>query len=214
MNRAPFIIIGILLLAGIFIAIFASNTSSPLAPLEKSVTTPSPTMTQTNQQPEILQTPIPTVAVSEIISATGAVIHTAKGDIELILYPEDAPKTVKNFATLSRKGFYNGLTFHRVEDWVIQGGDPTGTGGGGSSIYGDTFEDELNPEAASYKAGYIEGVLAMANRGPNTNSSQFFILTKDYPLNHAYTIFGKVTKGMDIVKKIAAKDIINSIDVK
>lgn len=213
MNRAPFVIIGILLLAGIFVAIFASNTSSPLTPLEKGTVSLSPTTVQTNQQ-QVTLTPMPTLAASEIISASTAVIKTTKGDIEIKLYPEDAPKTVKNFATLSKKGYYNGLIFHRVEDWVIQGGDPTGTGAGGSSIYGKTFEDELNADTPSYKEGYVEGVLAMANAGPNTNGSQFFILTKAYPLNHAYTIFGKVTKGMDVVNKIVVGDAMTSIDVK
>jgi hypothetical protein len=99
-------------------------------------------------------------------------------------------------------------------DWVIQGGDPTGTGGGGTSIYGPTFEDELNSNTESYKEGYKEGVLAMANRGPNTNGSQFFILTQDYPLDHNYTIFGKVTSGMDIVKQIKKGDKILGITVE
>lgn len=111
-----------------------------------------------------------------------------------------------NFATLAKRGYYDNLTFHRVEDWVIQGGDPSGNGSGGTSIYGSTFADELNPNTPSYKEGYKEGVLAMANRGPNTNGSQFFILKKDYPLDHAYTIFGKVLSGMEVVTSIAIGD--------
>lgn len=214
MNKAPFVIIGILLLAGIFVAIFASNTSSPLTPLEKSAGNITPTTVQTNQQ-QVTLTPMPTLAESEIISATTAVIHTAKGDIEIQLYPQDAPKTVKNFATLSKKKYYDGLTFHRVEPgFVIQGGDPNGNGSGGVSIYGKTFEDELNPNTQSYKDGYKEGVLAMANAGPNTNGSQFFIMLADnLSLPKNYTIFGKVTKGMDVVKKIVVGDRMTSITV-
>lgn len=149
----------------------------------------------------------------EQVSATSAVIKTEKGDIEVDLYPTDAPKTVTNFATLAKGGYYDCLTFHRVEPgFVIQGGDPTGTGSGGTSIYGSEFEDELNPETKSYQAGYQEGVLAMANRGPNTNSSQFFImLADDQNLPKNYTIFGKVTAGMSVVKTIAVGDTITSV---
>ncbi len=146
-----------------------------------------------------------------------AVIKTAKGDIELELYGDDTPKTVKNFTELAKQGFYDNLTFHRVEPgFVVQGGDPNGNGTGGKSIYGDTFADELNADAASYKAGYTEGVLAMANRGPNTNGSQFFICLADLNsrLQKNYTIFGKVTKGMDVVKKIAIGDKMVSVAVQ
>jgi len=152
----------------------------------------------------------------EKISATAATIKTEKGDIALELYPTDAPKTVTNFATLAKNGFYDCLTFHRVEPgFVIQGGDPNGTGTGGTSIYGPEFEDELNPEAVSYQVGYKEGVLAMANRGPNTNSSQFFVMLADnQTLPKNYTIFGKVTAGMDVVKQIAVGDQITAIAVQ
>jgi cyclophilin family peptidyl-prolyl cis-trans isomerase len=143
-------------------------------------------------------------------------IHTAKGDIEFQTYPNDAPKTVANFSTLAKKGYYNGLTFHRVEPgFVIQGGDPNGNGSGGYSIYGPTFEDELNPDTESYKEGYKEGVVAMANRGPNTNGSQFFIMLADNDsLPKNYTIFGKVTKGMDVVKQIVVGDKMTSVEAK
>lgn len=149
----------------------------------------------------------------EQVSATKATIKTEKGEIQLELYPQDAPKTVTNFATLAKNGFYDGLTFHRVEPgFVIQGGDPDGNGTGGASIYGSEFEDELNEDAASYKNGYKEGVLAMANRGPNTNSSQFFImLANNDSLPKNYTIFGKVTAGMDVVKNIAVGDVMLSV---
>lgn len=149
-------------------------------------------------------------------TATQAAIHTQKGDIVIQLYPKDAPKTVTNFATLAKMGYYNTLTFHRVEPgFVIQGGDPNGNGTGGRSIYGQTFEDELNPNTPSYQAGYQEGVVAMANRGPNTNGSQFFIMLADNPsLPKNYTIFGKVTTGMDVVKQIQVGDKMLGITVE
>lgn len=128
-------------------------------------------------------------------------IETNYGTIVFETYNSDAPKTVENFVTLANKGFYNGLTFHRViPGFMIQGGDPNGTGSGGP---GYQFADELNPNTASYKAGYKKGVVAMANAGPNTNGSQFFIMTADYPLSNDYTIFGKVVSGQDVVDKIA-----------
>ncbi len=127
-------------------------------------------------------------------------IQTSKGAIQFETFDQDAPKTVANFLKLAGAGFYDNLIFHRVvKGFVIQGGDPTGTGRGGP---GYTFEDELNPDTASYKAGYLKGVVAMANAGPNTNGSQFFIMLQDYPLPHNYTIFGKVVKGQDVVDAI------------
>mgnify|MGYP001581691181 CR=1 FL=1 len=128
-------------------------------------------------------------------------IQTNKGDITVELFAEDAPKTVENFVTLAKKGFYDSIIFHRViSGFMIQGGDPTGTGSGGP---GYQFADELNSETPSYKLGYTRGTLAMANAGPNTNGSQFFIMHADYPLPHAYTIFGRVTAGMEVVDFIA-----------
>lgn len=129
-------------------------------------------------------------------------IKTNLGEIQFATYDEDAPKTAGNFITLANKGFYNGIIFHRViKDFMIQGGDPTGTGTGGP---GYKFEDELNPATASYKEGYKKGVVAMANAGPNTNGSQFFIMLADYPLPNNYTIFGKVVKGQEVVDAIGA----------
>ncbi len=132
-------------------------------------------------------------------------INTNKGLIKIKLHDEDAPKTVENFITLAKKGFYDGVIFHRViSGFMIQGGDPTGTGMGGP---GYKFADELNPEAESYKRGYVRGTVAMANAGPNTNGSQFFIMHVDYPLPHAYTIFGSVIEGMDVVDMIADSEV-------
>lgn len=133
-------------------------------------------------------------------------IKTNLGEIKFETYDADAPNTVKNFIDLANKGFYNGVIFHRVIDgFMIQGGDPTGTGRGGP---GYQFADELNPATASYQAGYKKGVVAMANAGPNTNGSQFFIMVADYPLPNDYTIFGKVVSGQEVADKIAkvAKD--------
>ncbi|MFA4999481.1 MAG: peptidylprolyl isomerase [Parcubacteria group bacterium] len=128
-------------------------------------------------------------------------LETSLGNIKIETYDADAPKAAENFVKLVREGFYDGVIFHRVIDgFMIQGGDPTGTGRGGP---GYTFEDELNPETESYKTGYKKGVVAMANAGPNTNGSQFFIMVADYFLSHDYTIFGKVIEGQDVADQIA-----------
>lgn len=133
-----------------------------------------------------------------------AVIKTSMGDITVELDAKSAPKTVTNFMALASQGYYNGVTFHRViPGFMIQGGDPSGNGTGGKSVYGETFEDEINPNSVLYKSGYKAGVIAMANRGPNTNGSQFFIMDADYPLPANYTIFGHVTEGQQVVNAIA-----------
>ena len=125
-----------------------------------------------------------------------AIIQTNHGPINVELFPDDAPKTVANFVKLVNDGFYEGVVFHRViPDFMIQGGDPTGTGSGGP---GYSFEDEFNDHKVE------RGALAMANAGPNTNGSQFFIVTKDTVLRPNYTPFGVVTGGMDVLAKIAA----------
>jgi cyclophilin family peptidyl-prolyl cis-trans isomerase len=129
-----------------------------------------------------------------------ATLHTNEGAIEVELYPDDAPKTVENFEKLSREGFYEGVIFHRViPDFMIQGGDPTGTGMGGP---GYKFEDEFNHHPVA------RGALAMANAGPNTNGSQFFIVTAEATpwLDGKHTVFGKVTGGMDVVDRICQSD--------
>jgi cyclophilin family peptidyl-prolyl cis-trans isomerase len=126
-----------------------------------------------------------------------ATLHTNHGAIELELYPDDVPKTVENFEKLARDGFYDGVIFHRViPDFMIQGGDPTGTGTGGP---GYTFEDEPNDHKVE------RGALAMANAGPNTNGSQFFIVTAEACpwLDGKHTVFGRVTSGMEVVDRIS-----------
>ena len=139
-----------------------------------------------------------------------AVIETSMGTIEAELYRADAPKTVENFVKLAEKKYFDGVKFHRVaKGFVIQGGDPTGSGMGGKSIYGGEFADELDPQTPSYKAGYVKGVMAMANKGPNTNTSQFFIMLADAPrMPKSYTIFGKVVKGIEVVDKIGEVELL------
>jgi len=128
------------------------------------------------------------------------IMETTAGTIEITLLPKIAPKACENFMKLAEKKYYDGLTFHRIiKDFMIQGGDPKGNGSGGESFWGKPFEDEFNKSILFDK----EGLLAMANAGPNTNGSQFFITTALTPwLNGRHTIFGEVTKGYDIVKKL------------
>lgn len=128
------------------------------------------------------------------------ILHTSRGDIKIRLFPEVAPKACENFARLAEKDYYDGVTFHRViKGFMIQGGDPTGTGCGGQSAWGAPFEDECDPKVAFDRPG----LLAMANAGPGTNGSQFFITTVPTPWLHMrHTIFGEVAEGMDVVEKI------------
>src|SRR6184192_1645172 len=136
-----------------------------------------------------------------------AVIQTNKGTIKFELLEQDAPKTTENFRLLAEKGYYNGVIFHRViKGFMIQGGDPTGTGRGGASAWGGRFADEINRGSELYRGPYTKGTVAMANAGPNTNGSQFFIMHADYPLQPDYTIFGRVTEGQDVVNAIATTE--------
>ena len=170
---------------------------------------------------------------------TLAVMHTNMGDIKIKLFPEKAPKTVENFVTHSKNGYYNGLKYHRViNDFMIQGGDPRGNGTGGESIWGGSFPDEFDPELHN-----LRGALSMANSGPNTNGSQFFIVqAREVPANmleqmrdledngfpaditaayaelggtpwldFRHTVFGQVTDGMDVVDAIAAVETNNDV---
>lgn len=136
-----------------------------------------------------------------------AVVQTNKGTIRFELLEGDAPKTTENFITLAQRGYYDGVIFHRViKGFMIQGGDPTGTGRGGESAWGGRFADEINPGSEVYKRGYKAGTVAMANAGPNTNGSQFFIMHADYALPPAYSIFGRTIEGQDVVDAIAATE--------
>ena len=158
----------------------------------------------------------------DVNKSYSAEINTTSGLMTVELFTDIAPNTVNNFVALSEDGYYNNIIFHRViKDFMIQGGDPSGTGHGEMGKYpGYEFGDELNNPMP-----YERGILAMANRGPNTNGSQFFIMHSDYPLPYQYTIFGKVTQGLDVIDQIAmvetdASDkplsdvIINSITIK
>ncbi|KAF2135764.1 uncharacterized protein K452DRAFT_260163 [Aplosporella prunicola CBS 121167] len=132
--------------------------------------------------------------------ATDVAIETTMGTITVELYNSHAPKTCKNFSTLASRGYYNGIIFHRIiPNFMVQTGDPTGTGRGGSSIYGDKFEDEISTSLKHTGAG----ILSMANSGPNTNGSQFFITLAPTPwLDGKHTIFGRVKNGLRIVQRM------------
>ena len=132
-----------------------------------------------------------------------AVLTMDQGTIEIELLPEAAPRAVENFRLLAEHGLYDGLTFHRIiKDFMIQGGDPDGTGMGGVSAWGGPFADEIDRNSPLYRTGYKRGIVAMANSGPNSNTSQFFILHADYRLPPAYVIFGRVTKGLEVIDQI------------
>jgi cyclophilin family peptidyl-prolyl cis-trans isomerase len=133
-----------------------------------------------------------------------AVIETNKGTIKFELLEEDAPKTTENFRLLAERGYYDGVIFHRViKNFMIQGGDPLGEGHGGESAWGGKFDDEINRSSGLYQGAYTKGTVAMANAGPNTNGSQFFIMHIDYPLPPSYTKFGRVIEGQDVIDAIA-----------
>ncbi len=176
---------------------------------------------ETEMKEEKVYTSIPEMNI-DLNKKYTAVMKTNMGDISIEFFTKDAPLTVNNFINLSKDGYYNEVIFHRViNGFMIQGGDPSGTGHGEMGKYpGYKFEDELNN-----KQPYEKGILAMANAGPNTNGSQFFIMHVDYPLPYQYTIFGKVTDGLDIVDKIASVEtaegdrpvsdvVIESIEIK
>ncbi len=199
------LLVGIIIVVGVGAMIFVRSNSDT----DKANSNTSPVGEQTNNTnstntAQSMQEPIDIKDKFVTLNVAGY------GDIKVELYDEDAPKTVENFLRLTSSGYYDGITFHRIaKGFVIQGGDPTGTGSGGESAFGGDFADELNPNTASAKDGYKKGVLAMANRGPNTNSSQFFIMLADaaqMPFN--YTIFGKVVVGQDVVDKIGQAEII------
>ena len=183
-----FMVIAVAVFVGYYL--YSDNKDNSGSVDIQSTATPSPDLTSS---PQVTNTNSQTLHM--------ITIDTNYGKIVFETYDADAPNTVKNFITLADKGFYNGLTFHRViKGFMIQGGDPSGNGTGGP---GYKFADELDPNTPSYKAGYKKGVVAMANSGPNTNGSQFFIMTEDYPLPNKYTIFGKVVSGQEVVDEIA-----------
>ena len=172
-----------------------SSEETEIIPLE---TTTSSTIGE--QMSDKIYDSQPTMQIDLSKSYT-AVIKTNLGDMTVEFFTEDAPNTVNNFISLSKDGYYDNVIFHRViSGFMIQGGDPSGTGHGDYGKFpGYEFEDELNNQRA-----YEKGILAMANRGPNTNGSQFFIMHVDYPLPYSYTIFGQVVDGFDVIDKIAS----------
>ncbi|MDQ1613446.1 MAG: peptidyl-prolyl cis-trans isomerase [Pyrinomonadaceae bacterium] len=134
-------------------------------------------------------------------------IKTNHGTIRFELLEDDAPKTTDNFIRLAERGYYDGVIFHRViSGFMIQGGDPTGTGRGGASADGGKFADEINRTSELYRGAYAKGTVAMANAGPNTNGSQFFIMHADYPLPPSYSKFGRVVEGQEVVDAIATTE--------
>ena len=140
------------------------------------------------------------MAFQGYMTGNNVVLYTTMGEVECELYWDHAPKTCRNFYELAKKGYYDGCMFHRIiRDFMIQGGDPTGTGRGGESIYGAKFEDEIHPGLRHVGAG----ILSMANSGPDTNGSQFFVTLKPTPfLDGKHAIFGRVTKGMKVVQRM------------
>lgn len=197
--KNSFIIVGSIILIVLIYFGFASNNKNQSTP------TPSPSQEKKEVQ-SMTNLNFPGVLPDDKIKNKRAVLKTSKGTIEFELYADKAPKTVSNFIYLAENKFYDGLTFHRVvAGFVIQGGDPQGTGTGGP---GYQFDDE--PVVGNYLAGTV----AMANSGPNTNGSQFFICLEDQlSLPKSYNLFGQVTSGLDIVKNIQVGDKIESITI-
>lgn len=202
MNKnISFIIVAVLIIVAVFISV-----------RDKKSNNDSYSQNQLNNQAEVEN--ITNTNLSEEGNTTkemsNATLHTNKGEITIEFFGEEAPNTVLNFTKLAGEGFYDGVKFHRViKGFMIQAGDPLskddskmatwGTGGPGYK-----FADEIDPKSALYtETGYKKGIVAMANSGPNTNGSQFFIMTENYPLPPLYTIFGKVLSGQDVVDSIA-----------
>ncbi|MDP3778448.1 MAG: peptidylprolyl isomerase [bacterium] len=190
------VIFGFIAAFGLYTYVFKSNPIPAIStPTETVSVSPTPSEQAINQTPQSS----PSITLQNRMHQI--TLQTNFGDITFETYDTDAPKAVQNFISLASKGFYKDVTFHRViKGFMIQGGDPSGNGTGGP---GYQFEDELNPATESYKEGYKRGVVAMANAGPNTNGSQFFIMHQDYGLPHNYTIFGKVISGLNVVDAIA-----------
>lgn len=214
-KTALFIFLGILAILLMYVAARGLHKSSLYTYSDDAYNTdtindaePSSNPSSTSSQPNPMSNStytFPGVLPADQITNKKVTIVTKKGTIVFELYPEDAPKTVSNFVYLTTQKFYDGLKFHRYEPgFVIQGGDPSGNGTGGP---GYKFEDEKVTKK------YTKGIVAMANAGPNTNGSQFFIMLDDVGLPPQYTIFGKVISGMDVVDQIRAGDVMESVTV-
>ena len=183
------------LIVSLFISACGSNEVE-----ETTETTVQDNKGESTMSDEKVYSSMPEMSIDQSKSYT-AVIQTSMGDLTVEFFSDTAPVTVNNFISLSNDGYYDNIIFHRViSGFMIQGGDPSGTGHGEYGKFpGYTFEDELNNQQP-----YEKGILAMANAGPNTNGSQFFIMHVDYPLPYQYTIFGKVTDGLDVIDTIAS----------
>ncbi|MDB4855636.1 peptidylprolyl isomerase [Acidimicrobiia bacterium] len=183
------------LIISLFISACGSNEAE-----EITETTIQDNKGESTMSDEKVYSSMPEMSIDQSKSYT-AVIQTSMGDLSVEFFSDTAPITVNNFISLSNDGYYDNIIFHRViSGFMIQGGDPSGTGHGEYGKFpGYTFEDELNNQQP-----YEKGILAMANAGPNTNGSQFFIMHVDYPLPYQYTIFGKVTDGLDVIDLIAS----------
>lgn len=183
------------LIISLFISACGSNEVE-----EITETTVQDNKGESTMSDEKVYSSMPEMSIDQSKSYT-AVIQTSMGDLSVEFFSDTAPITVNNFISLSNDGYYDNIIFHRViSGFMIQGGDPSGTGHGEYGKFpGYTFEDELNNQQP-----YEKGILAMANAGPNTNGSQFFIMHVDYPLPYQYTIFGKVTAGLDVIDSIAS----------
>ena len=183
------------LIVSLFISACGSNEVE-----EITETTVQDNKGESTMSDEKVYSSMPEMSIDQSKSYT-AVIQTSMGDLTVEFFSDTAPVTVNNFISLSNDGYYDNIIFHRViSGFMIQGGDPSGTGHGEYGKFpGYTFEDELNNQQP-----YEKGILAMANAGPNTNGSQFFIMHVDYPLPYQYTIFGKVTDGFDVIDTIAS----------
>lgn len=184
------VILIVVILGGVILLLQRSTPKETQTPQQQPAVTNSPTTPQAIEPPKM---------EIDINKTYSAILHTSQGDITVELNAKQTPKTVNNFIYLAKKGFYDKTIFHRIiKGFMIQGGDPKGDGTGGP---GYRFEDE------PFEGSYTRGTVAMANAGPNTNGSQFFIIHQDYPLPKNYVIFGKVTSGMDVVDKIAESPV-------
>lgn len=204
MGIIAIVVLGVIGFAAIMFARTKESPSQPLpSPSPEAMKQNSPTASSAANKKQYSK--FPGVLSDKELENKKVVIETAKGTIEFEIFPE-APKAASNFITLAKDGFYDGLTFHRVvPGFVIQGGDPVGDGTGGP---GYKFEDE--PVTRKYD----KGVVAMANSGPNTNGSQFFIMLDNNPLPPSYTIFGKVLKGQEVVDVIKVGDVMKKVSVE
>ncbi|MCX6733376.1 MAG: peptidylprolyl isomerase [Candidatus Peregrinibacteria bacterium] len=200
-----YIVLAIIVAVAVGAVIYKNFTPTNPTDMKKTSSDDSVTNEEQKAPKAAVKYTFPGVLPADRIANKMVTIKTKKGDITFEMFDQEAPKTVSNFVYLAEQNYYDNLTFHRVvANFVIQGGDPTGNGTGGP---GYKFADE------KVVRSYDQGIVAMANSGPNTNGSQFFIMLDNVPLPKLYTIFGKVTSGMDVVKKIQVGDVMESVTV-